>query len=64
MTRQVGISFDSSDAGGLKWYSVVIMVVIVAILVGAAFGLYLRQKARKQKEHNETLVTEEEDEQV
>lgn len=60
----MGISFESSEGGGLKWYSVVIMVVIVAILVGVAFGLYLRQKARKKNEHTETLVTEEEDEQV
>ena len=64
VTRKVGISFESSEGGGLKWYSVVIMVVIVAILVGVAFGLYLRQKARKKNEHTETLVTEEEDEQV
>ena len=54
------ISFDYEESSGLKWYAVVIMIALVLLIVGLAFGMYLRMKARKANK-NASLVTETEE---
>lgn len=60
-TRNVKVSFEGGSVGGLKWYAVVIVICLVLIAVGVAFGLYLKMKARRSDSKKVSLFTENED---
>ena len=57
----MNVEFDGQEAGGLKWYSVLIVICLVAIAVGVAFGLYLKMKKRKNDSKKVSLFTENEE---
>lgn len=44
--HKIKVSFDSNSSG-IKWYVVVLIVAAVFLVVGLAFGFYLKAKARK-----------------
>ena len=58
---KVKVEFSGGDKGGLRWYSVVIVICLVVIAVGVAFGLYMRMKTRKADSKKVSLFTENEE---
>ena len=57
LAGSIDVQFDVNESSGLKWYAVVIMVALVLLVVGIAFGMYLRMRARKS-DKTQSLVTE------
>lgn len=60
VNRELSVSFDGQPSG-VKWYSIVIVVCLVAIAIGVAFGFYLRMKRKKADSKKVSLFTENED---
>ncbi len=44
------------ESSGLKWYTVMIVALIVVIIVGVAYGMYLKM-IKKRKDKNVSLLT-------
>ena len=53
------MEFATVDSDGVKWYWIVLGIVILLIVVGLAYGFYMKVKAKKNKKVS--LVTENDD---
>lgn len=57
---------EFEGGAGVKWYSIMIVCILVGIAVGVSFGFYLKMKKRKADSKKVSLFTENEevDEQI
>lgn len=60
-TKDLTVEFENVHTGGLKWYTVFIIVLLVIIAIVVALGLYLRMKKRRQDSKKVSLFTENEE---
>lgn len=58
-TRSVDVDFNSKE--GLKWYTVVLLVLAGLTLIGLSFGIFVYRKRRINEEKKISLVTEDEE---
>lgn len=58
--NNVKVAFEVEDDGGVKWYTILIIICLVVILIGVGIGMYLRRKGKKT-DKNVSLVTESEE---
>lgn len=64
VSRDMSVSFEGG--AGVKWYSIMIVSILVGIAVAVSFGFYLKMKKRKADSKKVSLFTENEevDEQI
>jgi len=57
VSRDLKVEFEGNNPG-VKWYSILIVCILVGIAVGVSLGFYLKMKKRRADSKKVSLFTE------